>query len=577
VRRPLPATSRDRGATIPIVALLLPVLILMVAFAVDLGMQRSNRRTMQARADIIALDLARLADGRTEAEIYADPSFTLALNGSADRNDVPVSALVWDYGTWTVGSPFNPAGDPPNAVQVTATQEQDYFFQPGSGSVTRTAVAAYGEPVVDLTVGSVGAGFHPTIPDSVGLSATVQALNARLAAQFGATIPNPGSAGFDLVGYRGLAAADVDIWRVAANAGYASPNELASNDITVGQFFDATATALDQQAAEGDPNAANAAVELRRFQTQMGVDNTATMDMGDTFQFAQGGDDAAAAGSMNVLDMLSGSAEAINGDHFATYTLSPGIPGVAIVNVEQYLVSPATMEPNLGVGGTAENKQMRFQLTLQVAPLTGGSSPVTIPLVIEAATAIGTVDRLDCLDPDTISEAEINAFTSGLTVQLGTASNLAAGTLVVTPAVLVDGSVSSPLGNVLLNLGLSALQLLSLNLTADITATGSASILGGSSQHVFLPNQPPVPFQRAPGGLGNIGSQLSSALSVQVGATALSAPATTALRNQLGYVFNNLHASILDPLLAAAGVTIAGADVKAEDLDCAGAGLKLVE
>ena len=35
-----------------------------VAFAVDLGIQRSNRRTMQARADIIALDLARLADGR---------------------------------------------------------------------------------------------------------------------------------------------------------------------------------------------------------------------------------------------------------------------------------------------------------------------------------------------------------------------------------------------------------------------------------------------------------------------------------------------------------------------------------
>ena len=46
--------------------------------------------------------------------------------------------------------------------------------------------------------------------------------------------------------------------------------------------------------------------------------------------------------------------------------------------------------------------------------------------------------------------------------------------------------------------------------------------------------------------------------------------------NQLGYVFNNLDALIIAPLLAASGVTIAGADVLAEKLQCEGAGLKLV-
>ncbi len=54
-------SHRDRGATLPIVALLLPVLILMPAFAVDLGRQRSSRRTMQARADVIALAHAVLS------------------------------------------------------------------------------------------------------------------------------------------------------------------------------------------------------------------------------------------------------------------------------------------------------------------------------------------------------------------------------------------------------------------------------------------------------------------------------------------------------------------------------------
>ena len=52
--------------------------------------------------------------------------------------------------------------------------------------------------------------------------------------------------------------------------------------------------------------------------------------------------------------------------------------------------------------------------------------------------------------------------------------------------------------------------------------------------------------------------------------------AATALRNQLSYVFNSLQSTIIDPLLLQAGVAIAGADVKAEDIDCDGAGLKLV-
>ena len=60
--------ATDRGATLPILAVTLPVLILMTAFAVDLGRQRMDRRTMQARADVVSLDLLRLADGRTEHE-----------------------------------------------------------------------------------------------------------------------------------------------------------------------------------------------------------------------------------------------------------------------------------------------------------------------------------------------------------------------------------------------------------------------------------------------------------------------------------------------------------------------------
>lgn len=572
-----PTATRDRGATLPIVALLLPVLLLMVAFAIDLGVQRSNRRTMQARADVIALDLARLADGRTRDEILASAEYVTVLEGSAARNDIDPAALVVVFGTWD-GSTFraSPPGGVPTAVQVTASQDQDHLFQPGSGHVERTAVAAYQEPSTDLTVGSVGAGFQPSVPSSVGLDATVEALNARLAAQFGATVPNPGSAGFDLAGYRGLAAADVDIRRVAANAGFASPNELMASDVTVGQLFGATATALDQQAAEGDPSSAAAAAELRRFQTQMGVDNSATMRLGDTVEFAQGGDDAAAAGSVNVLDLLSGSADVIDGSNLASYQLAPTIPGVAVVGVQQFVVSTATVERGLPLHGTATNKQVRFQVDLQVAPLAGMTAPLRIPLVVEAATATGTVDRLACDDPLTTSEVEIGMVTSGMTVRFGTAADLSAEHLVVNRGVLIQGGGLTV--QALLSLGLSLAQITGLNLGADTTATASASLLGGTSQHVFLPFQDPNPYQRAAGGIGgfNLGTQLRSSLRASVANTLLGTTATTNLVNQLAYVFDNLDTAVLSPLLAASGVTIAGADLKAENLRCVGAGLRLV-
>lgn len=568
--------SRDRGATLPIVALVLPVLILMTSFAVDLGRQRSSRRTMQARADVIALDLVRLADGRPEVEVLmgdaSHPSAETALVESAARNEVDRAKVVSvDWGTMVNGLFDTNAVPFPNAVKVTLRETTDYFFQPGGGNAERSAVAT-AAPLIDLTVGSVAAGFQPDVPNSAALDAEVNALNARLAAHFGASIPNPATAGFDLVGYRGLAAADVDFRRVAANAGFASPDELFDSEITVGQLFDATATALDQQAAEGDPNAAAAAAEMRRFQTQMGVDNSATMRLGDTLSYEQGGDDAAATGDINVLDLLSGSADVINGTDFVAYQLTPTVPGIASVNVSQQSIRKATLK-RVGVGGSAENKQVRFQIDLVVAPLTGMTQPLTIPFVVEAATATGTVDNLTCATPSIDSSAGIDVSTTAVTVTLGTAADLSVttpGGLVVNAGVLIEGGGLTVAA--LLNLGLNLSTILGLDLGADTTGTASASLGGGTDFLTFFPNDEPVEFQRAPGGLGavSIGTQLKSSFVASLGSALLGTTASTAMANQLDYVFSNLQTTILDPLLEASGVAIGGADVLADELECSG-------
>ena len=86
---------------------------------------------MQARADIVSLDLVRLADGRTEDQITGfDASggttpalYAAYIQDSADRNGVEVTKLVIEWGTWN-GTIFVPTvgNAVPDAVQVVASE-----------------------------------------------------------------------------------------------------------------------------------------------------------------------------------------------------------------------------------------------------------------------------------------------------------------------------------------------------------------------------------------------------------------------------------------------------------------------
>ena len=577
-------TPRDRGATLPIVALLLPVLILMTAFAVDLGRQRSSRRTMQARADIIALDMVRLADGRDAFTIYSDSATEAALLASAARNGIArsqITEVVWGrYNSSLSPLPFQPyhqaqfapANDPtlvPDAVKITTVETTNYFFQPGSGNVTRTAVATQGGEV-DLQVGSVAAGFQATIPGgSAGATATVAALNARLGATFGATVPSPGAVALTAASYQGLAASDIDLGQMAQSGGFASPNELLAEELTVGEFFALTAAALDQQAAEGDPNAASAATQVRGLSTSIGssvgLDSTNTIRLGDFLTFAQGGDDAAVSESIKVLDLLSGAADVIDGKHFLSYSFNPGISGVARANVQQYLVTPPQWARNLRVGGQSTNKQMGFQITLDVAPLLGMSGPVTVPIIVDAATATGTVDAIRCGAAAADREVDIDVDTSVLTARVGSASNVSAGDFTAQVGVVVTRPNLTL--SAMLQLGVTGL----LSITNDLKAQGTATLGGANDQLLtFTPDVPPNPFQRAQGGVGatGIGTQLSNNLQAQYGLSLLSGAVSSNLASQLSYVFSNLDNQVVGPLLRAAGLTVGGADVGTANLEC---------
>lgn len=240
------ARTSERGAVVPIIALLLPVLLVMTAFAVDLGRQRANRRDMQAVADVVALDLSRLANGRTLAEIQTGdasfPAAETALQASADRNEVDRSHLTMDWGTWDETTGFvsaNGVGTAvPDAVLVTATQVTDYYFQPGEGRSTREAVGVYGDdPYAGFSVGS----FAATMDTS-----TAQILDDLLSPYIDDTNPSEVDAPVELdaASYQALAGIDLTLGDLAAQFAANTPRELLDMQVTLEELMVATATVL---------------------------------------------------------------------------------------------------------------------------------------------------------------------------------------------------------------------------------------------------------------------------------------------------------------------------------------------
>ena len=248
----------ERGAIIPMVAMLLVVLVPSSAMAVDLGMQRVVRRDMQTLADVVALDVVRLVDGRTASQIRSgyngQPTLDIAVARSVARNDdvlgddptvtatlVHIDTATGVLDTVSGGAVREVTGpEVPNAVLVAASGAVDFAFLPGRGPAVRTAVAVP-SPSSCFRLGSFAAG--------------VDTAQANLLNQLLPGLLNFSSLSGTLVGYQGLAAANVTLLELVgvSGLGVGTPDELLQLDgLTVGQFYAAMATVLQNH---GGPTA----------------------------------------------------------------------------------------------------------------------------------------------------------------------------------------------------------------------------------------------------------------------------------------------------------------------------------
>ena len=413
----------ERGASaVLIAALMAAVLLVSAAFAVDLGQQRVVRRDVQAVADMVALDMVRLLDGR-KANEYSVSAFDEAKRLSLQRNRSALggalapSDVTWTFakagaapGTWTTID--SSAAETPTAIQVSARSAVGFAFGGftgvSKGGATRTAVAQNEESAC-FRVGSFVASL-----DS-GQSAL---LNPILSALLGSSL------NLDLVGYKGLAGANVSLLDLVkvGGLGVGSVDELLKLDgVTLGRLFVAAAKVLENQ---GKLAVANV---LRAISVSAA---TPAIAIADLIKAAPGTGSALDA-SLNVLDLIATAAFVANKSHAVEIpNLGVTLPGVASVTTSLTVIEPpkAACGP---VGTKAETAQISLRLNAHVNPqsirvgvldTSVDVGAIDLSVSIDLGKAIAKLAKVTCdvNGPDSLQVALSSAVVGGITVSATT-------------------------------------------------------------------------------------------------------------------------------------------------------------
>ena len=366
----------ERGAVAVFVGVVLTLLMISAAFAVDLGMQRAARADMQAVADVVAIDLARELDGRTATQLGTLQS---AADVSRDRNagtalgTTPV--VLPELGVVNVATGvFTPASGStvPNAVRVTATTTVDFAFGVAAdGDASRTAIAM-ASPAACLRLGS-------TLLDlQSGNSALLNALLGDLL---------NGTVNLSAVSYQGLAAAEVTLADLAVELGAGSASQLLGTSVSLGSFYAAVADVLRADGSSTTASLVDTTL-LGVLGAGVGLGNVSVAQM---LALGPGGDSALGA-TVDALSLLTTAAFVANGSNAVSVPgLSLAVPGVGTATATVQIIEP----PKLACGSAlAETSQVRVTLSLPGSIV--GVVNATVTTVLNLGNASGSISSVTC-------------------------------------------------------------------------------------------------------------------------------------------------------------------------------------
>ncbi|WP_028655835.1 pilus assembly protein TadG-related protein [Nocardioides sp. J54] len=572
------ARDDQRGAVTLVMVVVTAVLMVGSAFVVDIGLQRVARADMQAVADLVALDLARELDGRTVAELT--PVLDEVLAESAARNaDIVGEGADLDYevGHMDTSGFQQMSSGVPSAVRVVAHTEVAFAFASitgdESGEATRTA-AAESSSTACFRLGSFVAAIRS------GDSTVLAPLNDLLGVNL------------DLVGYRGLALADVRLLDLAATTVIGSPERLLGGTITYAELVLATIEALSN---EPEDNAV-AITALHRIASSAVTASVGTISLGDVLNVAP--TDRAALGiDLDVLDLVA-SARLSDGEHFiGVPNIQGGVPGVGfqftggitlvaaaelacgVPNSAQAVADTAQLDGTLGIKFTNMPSLNIPGLGTLQTPKGSGS------LEVVAGSGTGRLvspPQVHCGDGSAVDPA---------TFSVQVASGLASYQLHADVSVAADVKLSNLLGlgltSVLTNLLGNILDLGSkISLEVEVRLTiGTSSSGGGGRADLRLPPNDETPVSVGSAMTLDVASIVPTVTSVKFNGQVAQLPAVTAITGPIlevlttsgkGFVektltplVENINQQFIGPVARMVGLRLAGADVYAVGVTCA--------
>ena len=378
----------ERGAVVPIVAVMLTVLIAMTALTVDIGMQRVARTDMQSVADVVALDLSRELDGRAASAI--SPGLQAAADRAVARNPDTVGdgvTLVPELGTLSDAGLFSAVSGAtvPDAVRVTASTSVAFHFTSGSGGVERSAVAvAHAQGCYKL--GSWGA--------RLSTAANANLLYSVLAAHgIGASV--------SASTYQGLAGAVVDAGDLATALGLASPEALGTASVTLSALLDAAAQVIGTNGASSGQIAA-----LNAIRANLGTLGSKPVGLANLFSVASGAGSGLEA-AVDLADLVVGGILVADGNSAASVDLGSGLPGVGSLTSSVGLIQAArtacgfvgstqnySNQVAVTSSGSLTNSSISLGLPFIAGVTVGSGTPMS--LAVTTASATGTLDAITC-------------------------------------------------------------------------------------------------------------------------------------------------------------------------------------
>ncbi len=515
----------ERGSILVLSTVGLVIALIFGGLAVDLGFIAQEARRNQKVADMAALDSVRV--------LPSDPT-TAAIESAARNNFLDTANILTEWGPTKSGPWTSSAAGLADAkavrVTISSVHDNQFPFLSDGQNVIRRAIAEK-KDVAGFTMGSSLVNLNTS-------SATL--LNPVISRWLGGTVS------LSLVSWQGLAAGNVTLEAIRTELvgmGFAvgTVDEMLETDLALADFYRATARAL---ARNGDTANANLFDALR-----IQAISTATFKLAEMITIGQGGSDSAANAQMNLLQLITGSAAAVNGEN----TISVPNVGINIPNVSQTSLRLRVVEgPQFYFGGvdtpaphvTTGQIEMTLTPTINAVNLLGVLKVTgTAPVDLMAAGATGTLKSIECPQKNivvTVDPIAVSASTKTTRLNVTSLANLHVMDVDVTAArPAIDGPAQdllflydaefNPPNDVSKHVGSQPIGLESLTSTTGTSA--NVSLLG----------------------LATVGLSEGTI--------------TSAVTNLVDTIIGDIDESILTPLLASLGLDVGGADVTALGYD----------